>query len=580
MRHPAPLPANEAERLERLRALAVLDTAPEALFDTLARLASSICGTPIALLSLVDHGRQWFKANVGLPGVSETPRDVAFCAHAIVEGDLLEVPDARADPRFTANPLVTGEPGIRFYAGAPIELAGGVRLGTLCVIDRMPRGLSDAQRTQLRELARAAAEALELRERALAAALAARSRHEADLTGHVQSLSNVLDLLPAAVAVWSRELRNVYANAELARWMGTTPEQLAGRTLDSVIGPARMAELEARHAAVLRGETQQFEVVAPPPQGGPPRARRVTLLPWRRRGAEGRAADGEDIEGIDGFVVLALDITAEREAATLSRLMTAIVDSSNDAIFGQNLAGQVTSWNTAAEDLLGWRREEIVGQPAWKLFSKGALAMAAMDGEQGTLSSFETHCRHKNGRDVVVAASLSPIRDERGRLLGISAILRDIGPLRDALAALRESEAFLDRTGRVARIGGWEYELASGRIRWSPQMRHILEVPPGPEPALEQALGFYPEPGRTALVAAIDAATRDGQAFDLELPLITARGRTIWVRASGEAVREDGRIARLAGALQDISEDIARRAELERERELRRLLEQKRQAAD
>ncbi len=514
MRHPAPLPANEDERLERLRALAILDTAPEAPFDTLARLASSICGTPIALVSLVDHARQWFKANVGLPGVSETPRELAFCAHAILEGELLEVPDAQADPRFTANPLVTGEPGIRFYAGAPIELAGGVRLGTLCVIDRAPRALSDAQRTQLCELARAVAEVLALRERALAAALAARSRHEADLTGHLRSLSTVLDLLPAAVSVWSRDLSNVYANAELARWLGTTPEALVGRTMESLIGPERMAE---------------------------------------------------------------------REAATLSRLMTAIVDGSSDAIFGQNLAGQVTSWNAAAEALLGWKREEIVGQPAWKLFSKGALAMAAMDGEQGTLSSFETHCRHKDGRDVVVAASLSPIRDQRGRVLGISAILRDIGPLRDALAALRESEAFLDRTGRVARIGGWEYEPASGRIRWSPQLRRILEVPPGPEPALDGALAFYPEPGRGALVAAIDAATRHGQPFDLELPLVTAKGRAIWVRAIGEAVREDGRadgpVTRLAGALQDISDDISRRAELERERGLRRLLEQRRGGA-
>lgn len=540
---PAPPPANEAERLERLRALAVLDTAPEPLFDTLSRLAAAICGTPIALLSLVDASRQWFKANVGLPGVSETPRELAFCAHAILDGEVLEVGDACADPRFAGNPLVTGEPGIRFYAGAPIELPGGVRLGTLCVIDRQPRRLDPAQREQLRELAAAAAQALELREQALASALAARSRHEAELTGHVQSLNSVLDQLPAAVSVWSRDMRNVYANAELARWMGTTPQALAGCSLDVVVGAQRHAVRELRRDAVLRGEIQQFEILLAPPQGGPPRSMRITLLPWR-------AADGT----IDGFVALGLDVTAEREAATLARLMAAIVDGSNDAIFGQNMAGQVTSWNAAAESMLGWRREEIIGQPAWKLFSKGALALAAMDGEQGTLSSFETQCRHKDGREVVVAASLSPIRDERGRVLGISAILRDIGPLRDALSALRESEAFLDRTGRLARIGGWEIDLAAGRIRWSPQLRAILGMPPDAEPTVADALALYAEPGRAALAAAIEAASRGVRSFDLQLALRTACGRDLTVRVIGEPVPEDGRIVRVAGALQDVTE--------------------------
>ncbi len=540
---PAPPPTNEAERLERLRALAVLDTAPEPLFDTLSRLAAAICGTPIALLSLVDASRQWFKANVGLPGVSETPRELAFCAHAILDGEVLEVGDACADPRFAGNPLVTGEPGIRFYAGAPIELPGGVRLGTLCVIDRQPRRLDPAQREQLRELAAAAAQALELREQALASALAARSRHEAELTGHVQSLNSVLDQLPAAVSVWSRELRNVYANAELARWMGTTPQALAGCSLDVVVGAQRHAVRELRRDAVLRGEIQQFEILLAPPQGGPPRSMRITLLPWR-------AADGT----IDGFVALGLDVTAEREAATLARLMGAIVDGSNDAIFGQNMAGQVTSWNAAAESMLGWRRDEIIGQPAWKLFSKGALALAAMDGEQGTLSSFETQCRHKDGREVVVAASLSPIRDERGRVLGISAILRDIGPLRDALSALREREAFLDRTGRLARIGGWELELGTGRIRWSPQLRAILGMPTDAEPTVADALAMYAEPGRAELAAAIEAASRGVRSFDLQLALRTACGRDLTVRVIGEPVPEDGRIVRVAGALQDVTE--------------------------
>jgi diguanylate cyclase len=135
----AGLPHDEAERLARLRALTVLDSAPEPLFDSLARLAAQIAGTPIALVTLIDEKRQWFKANLGLPGARETPRDLAFCAHAILGREVMEVADARTDPRFADHPMVTGEPGIRFYAGAPLSLPGGMRVGTLCVIDRAPR---------------------------------------------------------------------------------------------------------------------------------------------------------------------------------------------------------------------------------------------------------------------------------------------------------------------------------------------------------------------------------------------------------------------------------------------------------
>ncbi len=154
-------PDNEQSRLASLRALDVLDTAPEAQFNALTRAAAFSAGTPISLLSLVDTNRQWFKANIGLAGLAETPRDAAFCAHTILQEDVLEVQDARQDPRFVGNPLVVGPPGIRFYAGAPVRLEDGSSVGSLCVIDRVPRKLSSEQLDILRQLAQAAAAALE-----------------------------------------------------------------------------------------------------------------------------------------------------------------------------------------------------------------------------------------------------------------------------------------------------------------------------------------------------------------------------------------------------------------------------------
>ena len=163
MRPPTPVPQNERRRLARLRELAILDTAPEPVFDAITKLASEICGTPIALLTMVDQERQWFKANVGLSDVKETPRDIAFCAHAVIDDAVFVVPDAMLDPRFADNPLVTGEPNIRFYAGAPLLMPGGERIGSLCVIDRQARSLSEEQIQRLRALAEIASKTLVMR---------------------------------------------------------------------------------------------------------------------------------------------------------------------------------------------------------------------------------------------------------------------------------------------------------------------------------------------------------------------------------------------------------------------------------
>jgi diguanylate cyclase (GGDEF)-like protein len=150
-------PADENSRVSTLRALNILDTAPEERFDRLTRLAKRLFGVPIALVSLVDADRQWFKSCVGLPeGVSETSRDVSFCGHAILHDEILTIPDALADQRFADNPLVTGAPKIRFYAGCPLSVPNGSKLGTLCLIDVEPRELDDDDRALLHDLAKMA----------------------------------------------------------------------------------------------------------------------------------------------------------------------------------------------------------------------------------------------------------------------------------------------------------------------------------------------------------------------------------------------------------------------------------------
>ena len=157
----APLPRDEARRIAALQQLAVLDSPPEAEFDALTRTASILCGAPISLISLIDSDRQWLKSARGLEGVTETSRDIAFCAHTILTQDLFEVPDATRDPRFADNPMVTGAPNIRFYAGVPLILSDGQSIGALCVIDREPGKLTVVQREALIGLAHVTTQLLE-----------------------------------------------------------------------------------------------------------------------------------------------------------------------------------------------------------------------------------------------------------------------------------------------------------------------------------------------------------------------------------------------------------------------------------
>ena len=189
----APLTEQEDERLEALRDYKILDTPDEREYDDLVALASQICNVPIALISLIDSNRQWFKAKVGLEA-RETSRDVSFCAHAILNDHMLVIQDALADARFATNPLVTCAPNIRFYAGMPLLTPAGLALGTLCVIDHEPRELAAPQIRALESLAHQVVTQMELR------------RVSARLAQALEKIALIEELIP--ICSYCKAIRN------------------------------------------------------------------------------------------------------------------------------------------------------------------------------------------------------------------------------------------------------------------------------------------------------------------------------------------------------------------------------------
>lgn len=222
--------SREERRLEALRRYEILDTPPEEAFDEVARLAARICDAPIAVINLIDDGRQFFKAEVGL-GVRSTPLETSFCATAILEEDFLVIPDATKDHRFNCNPLVTAENGLRFYAGALLKTAEGLPIGTLCVLDTRPRNLGDLERDALRTLANQVMAQLELR-LALKTRADAEARHSA-IVESVTDYAIIATDLAGHVTEW---------NSGAERILGWTEEEMLGQSADRFFTPADRAE--------------------------------------------------------------------------------------------------------------------------------------------------------------------------------------------------------------------------------------------------------------------------------------------------------------------------------------------------
>ncbi len=450
-KHPA-----EAERLASLDRLKILDTLPEKEFDDLTLIASHICGTPIGLVSLVDETRQWFKSKRGLDA-PETSRDIAFCAHAILGDDLFIIPDSRIDERFSNNPLVTKDPYVVFYAGAPLISPDGYPIGTLCVIDHKPKTLNESQKACLKALANQVSKLLDLR---LQIDLHQRAVEK------LECKKAAIENLTEGVVLHNKDFEIIEFNSSALEILGLTAQQLTGKTsMDPdwrTIKEDGTAFPGEEHPAVLALKTgkEQHNVLMGV-------SRPNSELRWIKINATPIFLPDELAPY--RVVVSFSDITNEKNAAIQTdfnkKYLQRIIDT---------IPAMITHWNTdlinlnansACKKFVGKSPEEIKGRSLSTFLGKDLYELnypLVLKVLQGQEQIFEYAVTLPNGSVLNVMSNYIP-EIHNGAVVGFFIIVTDVTDIklleneRQIMAAKMIESAKLSSLGEMA--GGIAHEL-------------------------------------------------------------------------------------------------------------------------
>ncbi|WP_218177562.1 sensor domain-containing diguanylate cyclase [Pseudomonas gingeri] len=489
------MPHTEAGRLKLLRALEVLDTAAEPVFDRITRLLSNTLKVPIALVSLVDSDRQWFKSRVGLDA-TQTPRDISFCTLAIEQEHTMVVPDALNDPRFSSNPLVISNPHIRFYAGAPIRSIDGYALGTLCAIDSEARTLTEEGRQVLEDFAGLVSREFQMRE----AAMLSRSHitHSAAAFAASEArLKTAFALAPTGIAAVAGNGRFLSLNSAFCSIVGYEADELMTLSFQDITHPDDLDsdltllrqlthgeidryQLEKRyrhkngtsvwvdlHVAKLLSVSGDLEYYIATVQNIQRRKETEATLQALRHSLEQRVEErtAELLRANEMLSHTMLQrLQADRELRQREAELSAVLEHASDAYVSIDEAGAIRAWNRMAETTFGWSRDEALGQSFETLVIPAAKREAHLAGwrqylitgdDEALRRRLEILALRRDGTVFPVEVRISPVEIDGQRFFSV--FLHDITE-RKAMAERREKEALTDTlTGLPNRRSLLEY---------------------------------------------------------------------------------------------------------------------------
>jgi PAS domain S-box-containing protein len=523
-----PIPENEAQRLDALESYQILNSLEEKDFDRITEMASLICDVPISLISLLDENRQWFKSIVGL-SVTQTSRDLSFCQYAIMNDVIMEIEDATKDERFKENALVTSDPNIRFYAGCPLIDPNGFALGTLCVIDRVPKVLNANQKRALELLA----------QEVMALIVERRQKQELKNFEKLFELSKDLLFVGATDGFFKK------INPAFQKVLGWDEQYMLTHSSFDFIHPEDLEKTsgilqQLEDGGVCVNFNQRFKTS----DGA------YKTLQW----TSSTESETGNIFGIGRDITQA--VLKDKELAENEEKLRIFFEHSEGLMCTHDLQGNFLSVNHAGASLLGYTKQEISKMSLFDIVPserhgqlKAYLSNIKINGK----SKGQMITRHKDGslkiwlfNNVLETTSASDIY-----VIGNATDITEKHYLETTLARTKQ---LLEQTNTMARVGGWEMNMATQKIHWSAITRQILEVDDDYEPTLETVLDAYKEgESRDKLQAAVNSAITEGKPWDLELQVISSKGKELWVRALGHAEFESGKLTRLRGALQDIN---------------------------
>ena len=548
----ADLPANEAQRLQKLRDLGVLDGPAMPSLDALVQTAALVCATPISLVSLVDEDRQWFAARVGCPDLTQTPRDQAFSAHALLGDQLLEVEDLRLDPRFRDNPFVLAGPKIVFYAAVPLLLSTGEVMGTLCVMDQQPRALTADQQAVLRKLAVVAGNVLE----------SAQSLK-------VQRQANAL-LENSSDAVVSMDLRRhvTYLNRAAERMFACRAHQVLGKTVD-VLGAWSDALVHKNAAGALPIDQEVIVNLAGDGGAGAGGTEAADDLALARL-IEIR--DGQEV--LIGHSCLIRSVGnqgALRAAHEEVRRLSLVAKNSTNLVIVTDESGHITWVNKSFELVTGFGAAEAVGQIPSQLLgltqvaSEQVAAIQAAVLEQRPFRG-EMPLLIKSGQERWVDLQLQPLLGDPGEVLGYVCIATDITERRSHTRQLSEERTRLLNILDVIGAGTWEVDLVTGHTLLGERYGTMVGYEPHEVGELAKQdffLNIHPDDRAQVQKTFADYVQGISLTYKAEFRMRHKLGHWTWIASKGGAlIRDDrGRVLSYAGIHLDINEQ--KRAETE-----------------